>query len=635
MNDKIQTLIDTLINKSDIETLDIQDEAKLLNKIKQQLPSNFIVIAQTNPTTGDIKGNAQKAYKWIKLAQKLEADAIIFPELYLIGSPVGNFISKYPIIVEDSVDWLKAIARKTNNKTKVIIGFVENENNKNYNTVAVLHNGTIEKTIKKSLIKTNEQYPETNIFELNTLTQQERTIKIGGKTALILIGEPNTNTISTLHNYKDYDYIINCCASCSRNGKEEIKNANISQIARKLNSPIVYINQVGTNDCYSFDGTSRVYDKNGELNTLGKSFEEDFIICDTTKINTTKQVSIQKQIQKEFTLNYEDDLERIYKSTIQSIKDYFQKTGFKRAVLGLSGGLDSTISAVLLADALGASNVYGISMPSKITTIESKNDAQILAQNLGINFAEITIKDMFDSTKAKFDSIFSNVEKNWDCRYQNTFTNDNIQARSRAMILWGIANEFESCLPIATSDKSELYMGYATINGDISGGFAPLADITKTKLFALAKWLNKNRTQQNAIPVSIINKRPGAELAINPKTGKPLLAEEALMPYDFLDEAIWRLENLQQNYNDMLNEEFLYEKTEKEKNNPINKNQKIEWLEKFFRRISTSIYKSTIMPPFPIIDTHSINRTEYYQPIISSKINYKKTDIETKLKELI
>src|SRR5699024_1853221 len=158
--------------------------------------------------------------------------------------------------------------------------------------------------------------------------------------------------------------------------------------------------------------------------------------------------------------------------------------------------------------------------------------------NLGINYFEIPINEMVEASKNTFNEVFDNIEKSWDGRYTAPLTMDNIQARSRAMILWGISNEFSSTIPIATSDKSELYMGYATINGDMSGGFAPIADVTKTKLFALARWLNANRVQKNAIPRAILNKRPGAELAIDPKTGKPLLAEDALMPYEFLDEII-------------------------------------------------------------------------------------------------
>ena len=214
-------------------------------------------------------------------------------------------------------------------------------------------------------------------------------------------------------------------------------------------------------------------------------------------------------------------------------------------------------------------------------------------------------------------SLFADVENSWDCRYKQSFTQDNIQARSRAMYLWGVSNEFAQCLPIATSDKSELYMGYATINGDMSGGFAPIADITKTKLFALARWLNKNREKKNAIPESIIQKRPGAELAIDPKTGKPLCAEDALMPYEFLDEIIWRVENKNEKFSDLLEAEFIYEK----KYN-ISKEQKMEWLEKFFRRVSTALYKWTILPPSVGIEEYNINKYDFRVPI-TSKINHK------------
>ena len=310
-------------------------------------------------------------------------------------------------------------------------------------------------------------------------------------------------------------------------------------------------------------------------------------------------------------------MERTYKTLVQGIRDYFTKCGLKRAVLGLSGGLDSTVSAVLLVDALGKENVYGISMPSKLTSNESKTDAQKLAENLGIGFTELSIKPMYETTDNCLSQLFNEVQKKWNCRYKNSFTPDNIQARSRAMYLWGIANEFEACIPIATSDKSELYMGYATINGDMSGGFAPIADVTKTKLFALARWMNKNREQKNDIPESIILKRPGAELAIDPNTGKTLCAEDALMPYEFMDEVIYRIENNNESYKEILNAKFIYEQR-----NDLSREQKEEWLNKFYRRMSFALYKSYIMPPYTIIDSETINKTKYSQPITSGKINY-------------
>ena len=655
MDTKIYTLAQKIDNDIKTNTLSEEEKDSLAKELKQLLPDDAIVLAQTNPTSGDIKGNAKKALKWIQWAQRLEVGAIVFPEMYLIGYPIGDFIDRFPLIVEENIEWLKALAAKVEGKTKVVIGFVEFNKEKTgknyYNSIAVLCNGKIERVIRKTLLPNYAEFNDYRHFEPSEIDSKNRITDINGQKAGIIVCEDGWNDFDFFEKnlYKNDpvksvveeqkpDYLINCSSSITRAKKEQLKHNMLGFAAKKYNTPIVYVNQTGSGECLSFEGASRVYNKKGELIARAKSYQEQFFIVSPSKGGEIIALpdGLEKTLneQKAFTLDHEPDLERTYLTIVQSISDYFQKTGFKRAVLGLSGGLDSTVSAVLLADALGAENVFGISMPSKITSSESKNDARELANNLGINFTEISIKDMFDSTRTKFDEVFSSIEKVWNGRYKESFTNDNIQARSRALILWGIANEFGSCLPIATSDKSELYMGYATINGDMSGGFAPLADVSKTKLFALARWLNKHRKVKNAIPESIIAKRPGAELAINPKTGKPLLAEEALMPYEFLDEVIWRVENLQQTIGDMMQAEFLHEKHMKEQNQPISQEQKLEWLQKFFRRMSTALYKWFIMPPSPIVDARSINKSEYRQPIISSKINYHKTSFEEKLKEL-
>ena len=385
-----------------------------------------------------------------------------------------------------------------------------------------------------------------------------------------------------------------------------------------LSFPKIYLNSVGATDYKSFEGESKAYNCDGEIIAQAESFEEQLVIFNMKENIGVISPVLAKSVKTEFSLDYEDEMEYTYKTLVQGIRDYFAKCGLKRAVLGLSGGLDSTVSAVLLVDALGKENVLGVSMPSKLTSEESKSDAKALAENLGIAFVEKTIKPMFDTTNECLQSIFTEVEKTWECRYKESFTSDNIQARSRAMYLWGIANEFASCIPIATSDKSELYMGYATINGDMSGGFATIADVTKTKLFALARWLNKNREEKNAIPESVILKKPGAELAIDPKTGKTLNAEDALMPYEFLDEIIWRVENKHEAYEELLDTEFIYEKKYS-----LSKEQKIEWLNKFYKRMATSIYKSSIMPPYVVLNSNTINKNIYYHPITAGKINYK------------
>lgn len=644
------------------EEYDNGADAKVIEKELKELLRPFkkgsIGLAQINPIAGNIEYNAKKVVKYITHAQNIGLDLVVFPELVLMGYPIEDTIDRHPIIVEENIKWLKEIAKITTSTT-AIVGFVEPRKydhltgKKYFNSVAVLQNGKISGIIRKSLLPTYSEFNDYRYIEPSPVVGSQRPETLGSFDENSIENCPKTNEINGLKygisicedcwNNKEFfndttlysidpieelaqenpDVFINCSASPTRAKKEQLKHNMLSFISKKYKTPIVYVNQVGAIDNSSFDGSSRVFDKNGKLLARAKSFTEQFLIVNPHQ-NLGKIYPLTKGLEKTlteakiYTLEYEPDLERTYKTIVQGIRDYFNKTGFKRAVLGLSGGLDSTVCAVLLADAIGAENVFGVSMPSKITSKESKTDAEKLANNLGINFTEAPIKDMVETTNNCLQDLFKTVEDKWNCRYKQSFTMDNIQARSRAIFLWGISNEFDRCLPIATSDKSELYMGYATINGDMSGGFAPIADVPKTKLFALARWLNKNRTVKDTIPEAIILKKPGAELAIDPKTGKPLIAEDALMPYEFLDEVIWRIENKKEHYYDMLESEFLYEKS-----NTVSKEQKIEWLNKFYRRMSTALYKWSILPPSVIVDSRSINKYDYKQPITSSGINYK------------
>ncbi|MBI1858856.1 MAG: NAD(+) synthase, partial [Candidatus Melainabacteria bacterium] len=429
------------------------------------------------------------------------------------------------------------------------------------------------------------------------------------------------------------EILINSSASPTKSRKEQLKHNMLSFVSQKYSIPYCYVNQVGAVDDISFEGASRVYGKDGKLVARAKSFSEQFMIVNPLqgggKIYPLPR-GLEQTITEEraFSLNYENDLERTYLTIVQGIRDYYKKTGFKKAVLGLSGGLDSTICATLLADALGPENVYGISMPSEITPGENRTDARQLAENLGINFMEAPIGSIVDTVNNELSSIFKEIDKKWDRSTAST-TKQNAQARIRALILWSISNEFKDAMPIATSDKSEIYLGYATINGDMSGGFAPIADVAKTKLFALGTWLNENRGVKNAIPESILKKKPSADLEIDPKTGVPLTAEDDNMPYEFLDEIIWRIENLHQDFNTLMNETFLYEAQ-----NNITKGQKEAWLDKFYRKMSFALYKWSILPPSVLVDSRSINKADYRQPIVSGKINWKgesTDDIEKKL----
>lgn len=660
-------------------------------KVSENVRGN-IVMAQNNPMPGNVEENAKKVMKCIKKAQDLGADLVIFSELTLMGYPIMDTIDRHPVIVEENVKWLKEIAKLTGT-THAIVGFVEPRNGqvigkRYYNAVAVLGEGKIKAIVRKSLLPTYSEFNDYRYFEpspvvgcqsaedlgnfgVNEITharhcetkiidsttvyslkkdcqnlEDEGLIEINGLKYAIVICEDGWNDKDFFENpmyeldpveelvKSKPDVIINCSSSPTRTKKEQLKHNMFSFVAKKHSTPLVYVNQVGAIDDISFDGSSRVYNSKGELIARAKSFEEDFmhvnIVTGGEIQPLTKGLDKTLTEHKVFSLDYEPDLERTYKAIIQGISDYFRKNSLKRAVLGLSGGLDSSVSAVLLADALGAENVFGVSMPSKITSQESKDDAAQLAENLGINFAVAPIKEMVNTINEQLEPLFHKVEKDWNGnRFEQSFVQDNVQARSRATLLWGIANEFGATIPIATSDKSELYMGYATINGDMSGGFAPIADVPKTKLFALARWLNKNRKIKDAIPSAIILKPPGAELAINPKTGKPLNAEDALMPYEFMDEVIWRIENKHESYHDMINSTFLYE-TKQE----ITQEQKKEWLDKFYKRMSTALYKWSILPPSVIVEGRSINKNDYRQPITSGKIDYKGQDTNVIAKKL-
>ena len=313
---------------------------------------------------------------------------------------------------------------------------------------------------------------------------------------------------------------------------------------------------------------------------------------------------------KKFDMNYENEIETIYQKIIDETKKYFNQYGFKKAVLGLSGGLDSTISAVILADILGAENVFAIFMPSTLTTTESKIDACDLVKNLRINYQIIPIKNLVENYKQEISPMFEAFENKGLKKFEIPYTMDNIQARIRANLIWAVSNEFKNTIPIATSDKSECYMGYATINGDMSGGFCPLADVLKTQLFALGNWINKKRG--NVIPENILKKPPMAELAINPKTGEILKAEEALMPYPFMDEVIFRLEEMGQTLGEMMNEEFYFEKE-----NKISKDVKKKYLEKFASRARGAVFKWGLLPEVAKISENSLNKPEKFKKLES------------------
>ena len=367
---------------------------------------NYIGIAQINPIAGNIEYNAKKIAKYIKFANDIELDMIVFPELALMGYSIEDTIARHPIIVSENIKWLKGLAKITKNTT-AIVGFVEFTGRKDgklfYNSLGILNNGEIHGIIRKSLLPNYSEFNDYRYIEPSPVSgfQPASTLCSGSvdtycnklyKDCAITICEDcwndedffernlyKNNPIKELAKENPKLY-INCSASPTRAKKEQLKHNMLSFLASKYATPFVYVNQVGAIDNLSYDGASRVYGKNGQLIARAKSFSEQFMIVNPYEeigkiYPLTKGLDKSLTEQKIFTLEYESDLERTYKTIIQGIRDYFNKCGLSRAVLGLSGGLDSSVCAVLLADALGSENVFGISMPSYITSNESKSDA--------------------------------------------------------------------------------------------------------------------------------------------------------------------------------------------------------------------------------------------------------------------
>lgn len=626
----------------------------------------YLGLAQINTTPGDLQGNAGKIMRHIAAAEAAGLDMVIFPELALMGYPPRDVIIRHPFLVRENLKWLKAIAARTG-KTYALVGFVEpriTEDGRKrigkeyFNAMAVLGEGRIQALVRKCLLPTYNEFEDYRQFEFSPASGAHHPeslslaawgiehpvpdgnpYEVNGHTYGLSICEDmwadreffaapiyDKDPIAELAALKP-NVLVNISASPTRSRKEQLRNNLCSHIAAQYRTPFVYVNQVGSVDEVSFDGTSRVYDASGKLIARAKAFEEQFLIVNPLKgegeiFPLPPGLEETLTAQKVFNAYDTSDLGRTYECILQGIRDYFRKTGFSRAVIGLSGGLDSSVTVVLLADALGPENVLGISMPSELTPAHNRTDAETLANNLGIHFTEVPIGGAVNAFGQGLAEGRSPIEAAWGKTDPRSNAMDNVQAISRATILRQLGNEFRA-FPIATSDKSELYLGYATVNGDMSGALAPIGDLPKTKVRALARWLNEHRspnvkTPRGVLPESIITKPSGADLKTDPKTGKLVTAEEDLMPYEFADEIIWRLEALKQSHEEMLAARFQYEEQ-----HGLSSAQKAEWLHKFFDRMSKAVFKWFVSPPILIIEGNgSITKTDYHHPIVSNALHW-------------
>ena len=454
-----------------------------------------IALCQINPTVGAIKQNKELILKKYQEAINLGAELIVFPELALIGYPPQDLLLRNKFINNAAVA-LDEIAKQST--IPIIVGSTLVENDQLYNCSYVCANGQIVDNYKKILLPTYDVFDEDRYFKSG---DQPVTVEIAIGPKIKKIG------LQICEDLWDHTYSRNLAGQLKNAGAELIINISASPyrvdrlvdrcnlIKTKVDNtgiPFLYCNLVGAQDELIFDGQSVVYDGKGNLLAQGNSFVEDTIIVDLDN-------------QEPIELNVLQREEKIYNALVLGVKDYFTKTGHTEAVLGLSGGIDSSLTACIAVDALGSDNVHGVSMPSKYSSEHSKDDAKELAQNLGMDYQVVSIESIVDSFEHSLKASYNGTEPG--------VAEENIQARARGSIIMALSNKF-NWLVLSTGNKTELAMGYCTLYGDMNGGLSVISDLSKTDVYALSRWVNKNSDKER-IPLNSIDKPPSAELKPN------------------------------------------------------------------------------------------------------------------------
>ena len=451
-----------------------------------------IALCQINPTVGAINQNKKIILETYSRAIDLKADVIVFPELAIIGYPPQDLLLRDRFII-NAQNALNEIAQKST--IPVILGNTLIEHNKLYNCAFICENGEIVSHYKKRLLPTYDVFDEDRYFSAGNkhciveLAIDGKNTKIGLQICEDLWDKNYSCDLAKELKESGAEIIINISASPYRVDKL-LDRCELIQTKAKDNSiPYIYCNLVGAQDELIFDGQSLAYNENGQLIAQGKPFEEDIVMVD---FSLNKPINL-KVVQRE---------EKIYNALVLGVKDYFKKTNHSEAVIGLSGGIDSSLTASIAVEALSKENVHGVSMPSKFSSQHSKDDAKLLSENLGVDYRTISIESIVSSFEQSLKASYNGSESG--------VAEENIQARARGSIIMALSNKF-NWLVLSTGNKTELAMGYCTLYGDMNGGLAVISDLSKTDVYALSKWVNKNAGFER-IPLSSIEKPPSAEL---------------------------------------------------------------------------------------------------------------------------
>jgi NAD+ synthetase len=474
-----------------------------------------VALAQINPTVGGFPGNEEMLRAAYQRGVAAGADLVVTPELVVTGYPPRDLLLKNGFI-KKNLEVVERLAAETG-ETGLILGCVgrhEGKPGRNAtNSAALLHQGKILATRAKTLLPTYDVFDEDRYFEP---AQGNSPVEFKGAKLGLTICEDAWNDAGF---WRDRRYrkdpvghlveqgaeaIINISASPWHLGKGRMRHEMLASLAAKTARPMIYCNVVGGNDELVFDGGSLVLDAKGRTLAHGTRFQEDFLVVDLEDAPIINP-------------NESEDEELLHDALVLGVRDYLGKCGFKSAVIGLSGGIDSAVTACLAVAALGSENVRGVTMPSQYSSSGSVDDARKLAANLNIQCDLAPIKTVFDTLKSELAPLFEGRAED--------VTEENMQARLRGLMLMSISNKFGS-LVLTTGNKSELAVGYCTLYGDMCGGLAVISDVPKTMVYQLARWINRDR---EVIPTATIEKPPSAELRPDQKD------EDSLPPYDVLD----------------------------------------------------------------------------------------------------
>ncbi len=497
----------------------------------------IVRVEQLNPTIGDIKGNVERIFEALKLAEKQQVDLLILPEMVLTGYPVQDLLEN-EAFREACYEANKKIIKQTGSTALLFGSLTKNLSGlgrKIFNSAILCSQGGVLGQANKTLLPTYDIFDDLRYFEPN---KEFRCLEYKGVKLGVTICEDiwyNQNEVQ-YHHYevnpaaelksRGARVIINISASPFTKSKHQNRLQMLQKHAKELSLPVFYSNQAGAHTDVVFDGDSLVLDAKGNLTAITEPFKPGFV--DINWDPETGAVESPVPLKNIST----DKFSRMLGAIKCGIRDYLDKTGISdKAVFGLSGGVDSALVSVLAVEALGKEHVTALSMPSEFSSKGSVDDAVKLAENLGIRLHQIPVKELYETYLKTLEPLFSQTDFG--------VAEENLQSRIRGALLMAYSNKFGPIL-FATGNKSELAVGYATLYGDMNGGLNPIGDLYKTEVFQFCEWLNREYYQKEMIPRKIIEKPPSAELRPGQKD------TDSLPDYEILDDILWRYIELQQ-----------------------------------------------------------------------------------------